>query len=106
MTKSASFQVSWFTLLLQQRLAKHGLQKAARWGRFAAACLHCKLHELDVGANIDIVAMHLYSAVVEPVSLNGREACLDRTVTRNWQIMLTTATLQLNKYNVTSCGTC
>lgn len=52
--------------------AKYGLQKAAQRGRFAVACLHRKLHDLDVGANIDLT-LHLYSATVEPAMLYGCE---------------------------------
>ena len=52
--------------------AAYGLQKAAQRGRFAVACLHRKLHDLDVGANIALT-LHLYSSMVEPAMLYGCE---------------------------------
>jgi hypothetical protein len=44
--------------------AAYGVQKAAQRGRFAIACLHRKLHDLDVGANVEL-ALHMYSSIVE-----------------------------------------
>jgi hypothetical protein len=52
--------------------ATYGVQKAARRGRSAIACLHRKLHDLDVGANVEL-ALHMYSSVVEPALLYGCE---------------------------------
>ena len=52
--------------------ATYGLQKAAQRGRFAIACLHRKLHDLDVGANVEL-ALHMYSSIVEPALLYGCE---------------------------------
>jgi hypothetical protein len=45
--------------------ATYGIQKAAQRGRFAVACLHRKLHDLDVGVNVEL-ALHMYSSIVEP----------------------------------------
>jgi Reverse transcriptase (RNA-dependent DNA polymerase) len=62
--------------------ATYGLQKAAQRGRFAIACLHRKLHDLDVGANVEL-ALHMYSSMVEPALLYGCEVwgqnCLQLT---------------------------
>jgi hypothetical protein len=52
--------------------ATYGLQKAAQRGRFAIACLHRKLHDLDVGANVEL-ALHMYSSIVETALLYGCE---------------------------------
>jgi hypothetical protein len=52
--------------------AAYGLQKAAQRGRFAVACLHRKLHDLDVGANVALT-LHLYSSMVMPALLYGCE---------------------------------
>lgn len=62
--------------------AAYGLQKAAQRGRFAIACLHRKLSDLDVGANVEL-ALHMYSSIVEPALLYGCEVwgqnCLQLT---------------------------
>jgi hypothetical protein len=62
--------------------ATYGVQKAAQRGRFAIACLHRKLHDLDVGADVEL-ALHMYSSVVEPALLYGCEVwgqnCLQLT---------------------------
>jgi hypothetical protein len=42
--------------------AAFGAHKAAQRGRFDVACLHRKLHDLDVGSNIAFT-LHLYSAM-------------------------------------------
>ena len=52
--------------------ALFGMQKAAQRGRFAVACLHRKLHELDVGANVALT-LHLYASMVQPALLYGCE---------------------------------
>jgi hypothetical protein len=52
--------------------AAFGAHKAAQRGRFAVACLHRKLHDLDVGSNIALT-LHLYSAMVQPALLYGCE---------------------------------
>jgi hypothetical protein len=52
--------------------AAFGAHKAAQRGRFAVACLHRKLHELDVGTNVALT-LHLYASMVQPALLYGCE---------------------------------
>ena len=72
--------------------AAYGLQKAAQRGRFAVACLHRKLADLDVGADVALT-LHLYSSMVQPALLYGCEVwgqhCLklaDPTTSSNVQV--------------------
>jgi Reverse transcriptase (RNA-dependent DNA polymerase) len=52
--------------------AAFNVQKAASRGKFAIACLHRKLYDLDVGSNVRL-AFKLYDSLVMPAMLYGCE---------------------------------
>jgi Reverse transcriptase (RNA-dependent DNA polymerase) len=52
--------------------AAHNVQKAAARGKFAIACMHRKLYELDVGSNVNL-SLNLYHSLVLPAMLYGCE---------------------------------
>jgi Reverse transcriptase (RNA-dependent DNA polymerase) len=52
--------------------AAYNVQKAATRGKFAIACLHRKLYDLEVGNNVKL-ALKLYDSLVMPAMLYGCE---------------------------------
>jgi hypothetical protein len=52
--------------------AAYNVQQAANRGKFAIACLHRKLYDLDVGSNVKL-ALKLYDSLVMPAMLYGCE---------------------------------
>jgi hypothetical protein len=59
----------WFHF---QKGAAHNVQKAAARGKFAIACMHRKLSDLDVGSNVNLT-LKLYNSLVMPAMLYGCE---------------------------------
>ena len=59
----------WFHF---QKGAAHNVQKAATRGKFAIACMHRKLYELDVGSNVNL-SLKLYNSLVLPAMMYGCE---------------------------------
>ena len=55
-----------------QKGAAHNVHKAAARGKFAIACLHRKMSELDVGSNVNL-SLNLYNSLVMPAMLYGCE---------------------------------
>jgi hypothetical protein len=52
--------------------AAHNVHKAATRGKFAIACMHRKLYDLDVGSNVNL-SLKLYNSLVLPAMLYGCE---------------------------------
>jgi Reverse transcriptase (RNA-dependent DNA polymerase) len=71
LTVTATFKYLgvWFHHL---KGAGYGLHKAATRGKFAVACLHRKLKDLDVGSNMAL-SLHLYASMTLPAMLYGCE---------------------------------
>ena len=68
-TKVFKYLGVWFHF---QKGAAHNVHKAATRGKFAIACMHRKLYDLDVGSNVNL-SLKLYGSLVLPAMMYGCE---------------------------------